>query len=100
MANALRRIMWSPARGEARAIAVAAAIGVVMLYGVATGQSAAEAPAQALFDEGSALLKKGDYAGAAAKLAESQRLEPAFGTLVKLAKAYDKLGKTASAWAA
>lgn len=57
------------------------------------------AAAEALFNEGRALLEKGDYAAACAKLAESQRLDPSSGTALNLAKCHRQVGKTATAWA-
>lgn len=54
--------------------------------------------AQALFDEGRRLMKEGNYAVACAKFAESQRIEPAGGTLMNLAACHVKQGKTATAW--
>lgn len=57
------------------------------------------AAAQALFEEGRALMQKNELAQACAKFAESQRLGPAAGTLLNLGECYAKLGKTASAWA-
>ncbi|MCA9600268.1 MAG: tetratricopeptide repeat protein [Myxococcales bacterium] len=56
--------------------------------------------AQALFDEGKRLVAAGDYDKACPKLKESQRLDPAGGTLLHLANCYELAGKTASAWAA
>jgi len=58
------------------------------------------ATAQALFEEGRALLQQQEYEKACPKFAESQRLGPASGTLLNLGECYAKLGKTASAWAA
>ncbi len=56
--------------------------------------------AQALFDEGKRLVAAKEYDKACPKLKESQRLDPAGGTLLHLANCYDLAGKTASAWAA
>lgn len=53
---------------------------------------------EALFREGKALLQEGKFEQACPKLAESQRLDPAGGTLVTLALCYEAAGKTASAW--
>jgi hypothetical protein len=57
------------------------------------------AAAQALFDEGMALIKARDFAKACPKLAESQRLDPGIGTQFHLADCYESQGLVASAWA-
>lgn len=58
-----------------------------------------KAAAEALFDEGVALLKQRDYPAACKKLEASQRIDPGIGTLLYLADCYEKSGRTASAWA-
>jgi hypothetical protein len=57
------------------------------------------AAAEALFREGHQLLIEGKYEAAAAKLAASQALDPASGTLINLALAYERQGRLATAWA-
>jgi tetratricopeptide (TPR) repeat protein len=65
---------------------------------VAPRQPIEAVAAQALFEEGRRLLQAGYVAEACPKLAESQRLEPAAGTLLNLALCHEQEGKTATAW--
>jgi hypothetical protein len=60
---------------------------------------ASNVAAEALFGEGRALFKSGDFAGACAKFAESNRLDPAVGTEFNLADCEEHLGHLATAWA-
>ncbi len=82
----------------------AAVLAAATLLLISPRLSRADAPpadpaaGEALFREGRRLLKVGDLEGACAKFNESQRLDPAPGTLANLADCEEKLGRLASAW--
>jgi len=56
------------------------------------------AAAEVLFREGRRAQEANDYQVACQKFAESQKLDPAAGTLMNLATCEEKLGKLATAW--
>lgn len=64
----------------------------------ASDDSVVGAAAQALFDEGRALLDAQRVPEACEKFNQSQRLDPSGGTLLNLAVCHEQQGKTASAW--
>lgn len=85
--------------------AIVAGIAILLVHGRAHAEPpAAPAPsapsktAEALFREARQLMDAKDYTAACPKFAESQKLEPAPGTLLNLADCYEKGGQTASAW--
>lgn len=57
------------------------------------------ATAEALFQEGLALMDQGQLAQACDKFAGTLEMEQGVGTMLHLADCYDKLGRTASSWA-
>jgi tetratricopeptide (TPR) repeat protein len=68
--------------------------------GIRVAAAQDRASAEVLFEEGRRLAAQGDYDGARKKFEESERLDPAAGTLLNLADCEERLGRTASAWAA
>jgi hypothetical protein len=67
--------------------------------GAQTAEGKSQVAAEALFKEGRALIASGHVSEACPKFEASLHLDPALGTLLNLAECYEKLGKTASAWA-
>lgn len=86
---------------KARATGYAPWFLILVVWAVpAHAQNAGDkAAAEALFQEGKALLEAADYDKACPKLEASQALDPGIGTLLYLGECYAKVGKTASAWA-
>ncbi|HVW26077.1 MAG TPA: hypothetical protein VHC69_11960 [Polyangiaceae bacterium] len=72
---------------------------VALLFMAAPVRAADGDPAAAeeLFSEGRAAMDRGDFAAACARFQESQRLDPAAGTLMNWAECLNRQGKPASA---
>jgi hypothetical protein len=74
-------------------------VGAVLCASAGAGaQSRDPAAAEALFREGRAAVVKSDWETACPKFRESQRLDPAAGTLLNLADCEERRGKLATAW--
>src|SRR5258705_6614820 len=86
-----------------RAVFASGAIGLAVAF--ATGRAAGDpsaterATAEALFQQGTELMSEKRFAPACEKFEGSQQLDPALGTMLRLADCYDRVGRTASAWA-
>ncbi len=66
---------------------------------LADASPAEKAAAEALFREGVGFIDQDQIGPACEKFAASQALDPALGTMLRLADCYDRAGRTASAWA-
>jgi hypothetical protein len=86
-----------------RALAVGIACAGAAVSGRANaqqpGSASAKVTAEALFVEGRRLVAAGQYAEACPKFADSERLDPSPATLLNLASCYERVGRSATAWA-
>ncbi len=88
MTRAVRRV--------AATIAIAAT--TCLLAPSAGAQARDPAAAEALFRQGREAVERKDYKTACSKFRESQRLDPALGTLFNIADCEEKMGRLATAW--
>jgi Tetratricopeptide repeat/PEGA domain len=79
-------------------LALAWVLSLTGFTAVARADGRDPAAAEALFRQGRAAAQKGDWESACPKLRESQRLDPAAGTLLNLADCEEHRGKVATAW--
>ena len=77
------------------------AFGLTLAIAVAGGEARAQSAmtaAEILFEAGRAAAGRGDYREACAKFGESQRIDPAVGTLLNIADCSERQGKLVVAW--
>jgi hypothetical protein len=72
--------------------------GLAIMLSASSAWAGDTVSAEALFQAGREAAVRGDYREACAKFAESQRLDPAPGTLINLGDCKEHLGMFASAW--
>jgi hypothetical protein len=82
--------------GLRRFTSIASAACLLLGAAAASAQAGDKASAEALFDQGVKLINFND---ACPKLEESERFDPAVGTLLYLGECFERVGRTASAWA-
>lgn len=83
---------------RARTLSVVATISAMLAGAPRDARADDLATAQALFEAARVAIVHGDYGGACPKFAESQRLDPAPGTLLNLADCEEHLGHLSRAW--
>ncbi len=83
-----------------RYIAIASTLAFWSALSAPASAQSREALAEALYTSALDLMEEGKNEEACPKLKQSQEIDPAVGTLLYLGLCYERLGKTASAWAA
>ena len=73
---------------------------LLVLFGSRAARANDEATAEALFEQGRDAMRSGAYTKACLMFEESYRLVHGDGTKFNLGECYEKVGRTASAWAA
>ena len=84
--------------GRATLFSALFALAIALASSPAAAQPRDRAAADALFQAARAEFDRGEFASACEKFAESNRLDPAPGTLLNLSLCFEKIGKVASAW--
>src|SRR5258706_88865 len=87
-------------RPQSLLVTVGLYLGGMAIAGTAQAQatSAEKTAAETLFGEGKRLMDEGKFSDACPKFADSQKLDPGVGTLLNLARCYQKNGQAATAW--
>jgi hypothetical protein len=90
--------MLPAVREGSRRPAVAIVCAAVLSSVTAAAQPSDPVSAEQLFEAGRAAMDRKDFAVACERFAESERLDPAAGTLINLAECFDRQGLVASSW--
>jgi serine/threonine-protein kinase len=86
-------------KGIGCGVLAVAMFGAVGTSRAQSGSASDKVTAEALFEDGRKLMAEGRYADACARFGGSQRLDPSPSTLLNLASCWEKLGRSATAWA-
>jgi hypothetical protein len=79
--------------------AISAVVFATVTFTGALAHGSDRVAAEALFREGRDAMRRGDARAACDHFAESERLDPAVGTVLNLAECSEMLGRIATAWA-
>lgn len=82
-----------------RAALLVLGLALASTHAAAEPNAREKAAAEALFQQAVELIEQKQFGMACEKFEGSQQLDPALGTMLRLADCYDRLGRTASAWA-
>lgn len=85
-------------RSKARGLAAASLLLLRVATAAGNEQSRVPSAAEALFRAGREAAERGEHELACARFRDSQRLDPALGTLLNIAICEERLGMVASAW--
>jgi serine/threonine-protein kinase len=95
-------MQWREKAGRRRAwggVAVGAAMAQILALGAAYAQTPDDRTrASALFTDARAQMAEGRFVEACPRLARSDQLDPEIGTKMNLARCYEAIGRSASAW--
>ncbi|MEP7049753.1 MAG: hypothetical protein ABJB12_05340 [Pseudomonadota bacterium] len=96
----MSRVIKSALMGAKGTVAGLVLVSALLGSGPARAEDAARDPAaaEALFREGRSAAQKKDFTTACAKFRESNRLDPAVGTVFNIADCEEKLGRLATSW--
>lgn len=89
---------WRAAASRTCSVLAFVVVGLVAPRASAQPTPEMRAQAEALFNEGRALIEQSELVAACERFEQSQKLDPQIGTLLYLATCHEQTGKTTTAW--